>query len=147
NPTAVGNSHLVQMIITRPHGVPTLDMSAPGCPQIERSDDELVSMITVPTPGNLGVPTPGNPTPGNPTPGNPTPGNTTQFNPTPGNPTPGNNTFAVSTFAAVPLSAENRATRFAESAVASTSPTALPGDQVTDKGPDGSLVSIPDTDR
>jgi CARDB protein len=147
NPTAVGNSHLVQLIITRPHGVPTVDVATQGCPQIERSDDELVSMITVPTPGNLGVPTPGNPTPGNPTPGNPTPGNTTQFNPTPGNPTPGNNTFAVSTFAAVPLSAENRATRFAESAVASTSPTALPGDQVTDKGPDGSLVSIPDTDR
>jgi hypothetical protein len=140
----VDRSHLVQMIITRPHGVPTLGASSPGCPEMERADDELVSIITAPTPGNLAVPTPGNPTPGNPTPGNPTPGNTTTTNPTPGNPTPGNNTFAVAP-ANAPLVGLGASAMFRATAVAGAQ-AAVVSPQAANLGPDGTLVKILGTD-
>jgi hypothetical protein len=91
-PSNVDGSHLVQMIITRRHTVPTL---GPDCKLIERIEDEVISTITASSVSQLS-PTQGNPTQGNPTQGNPTQGNPTQGNPTQGNPTQGNNTYALS---------------------------------------------------
>jgi hypothetical protein len=95
NAEEVDDSHLVQMIITRQHKVPTLGSFAVGCPLVETIEDQVISTITASSASQFGTPTQGNPTQGNPTQGNPTQGNPTQGNPTQGNPTQGNNTFAL----------------------------------------------------
>lgn len=146
---AVDNSHFVQMFLTRSHETPTLqkDKNDPfglKCVPVERPEDELISLINARKAAELGVPGPGNPGPGNPGPGNPGPGNTTATNPGPGNPGPGNSTFAVSP-ANVALSAGGPAA-FLATAVASVSAAAV-SDQAADVGPDGTLTSLPKTDK
>jgi hypothetical protein len=135
NAAGVDQSHLVQMLITREHKIPTLDEN---CVASERKQDELISLINARTAAELGVPGPGNPGPGNPG-----PGNTTAQNPGPGNPGPGNNTFAVSP-ANQALSAAGPAA-FLARAVASASAMVV-SDQAADKGPDGTLTALPDMD-
>jgi hypothetical protein len=146
---AVDTSHFVQMFITRSHTVPTLEKNGENCVPVERTEDELVSLINARTVGELGVPGPGNPGPGNPGPGNPGPGNpgpgnTTAINPGPGNPGPGNNTFAVAP-TNVALAAGGAAA-FRATALATASAMGV-SDQASDVGPDGTLTSLPKIDK
>ena len=152
---AVDTSHFVQMIIMREHGVPTLakDPNNPAnCVPIERTEDEIISLINAGKTGELGVPGPGNPGPGNPGPGNPGPGNpgpgnTTASNPGPGNPGPGNNTFAVAP-ANAPLAplAAGGAAMFRATALASASAMAISNPNAN-VGPDGTQVGTPKRDK
>jgi len=140
-PTDVDASHLVQMIITRRHKVPTL---GPNCAPTERIDDEVISTITASSVSQLS-PTQGNPTQGNPTQGNPTQGNPTQGNPTQGNPTQGNNTFALSPQSS-PAAGPSAAATYVATAIASAVAQAV-SSIASDISPDGTLVGQPEPDE
>jgi hypothetical protein len=135
NASEIDKSHIVQMIITRTHTTPTLLKTNAGCQLVESPEDEVISIIPVPTSGNLGVPTSGNPTSGNPTSGNPTSGN----------PTSGNQTFALAPQSA-PLVGAATPSNFRATALASLVAHAV-SDLASDAAPDGTASSPPEIDQ
>jgi Putative Ig domain len=140
NADTVDQSHISQIIITRPHKVATLNTGATGCPQTEYLDDEVISMITLSSSKDAGVPTQGNPTQGNPTQGNPTQGNPTQ-----GNPTQGANTFALSP-QNTPLVGTSASAAYRATAIASAIAQAV-STVASSVASDGTVVTNPDPDE